>query len=179
MRAYPRMRGGTGKRQWDAPPLAGLSPHARGNPFDAKHPTTCPGPIPACAGEPLWPRQSPFGPRAYPRMRGGTAFAIPTKVSERGLSPHARGNLIDVPGKSRSGGPIPACAGEPHLVAWVLISRGAYPRMRGGTSATKSRSVLPTGLSPHARGNLEHRREKHVEPGPIPACAGELPKVAW
>ncbi len=52
MRAYPRMRGGTGENRWEDWLRMGLSPHARGNLEVLADCVDVPGPIPACAGEP-------------------------------------------------------------------------------------------------------------------------------
>ncbi len=52
MRAYPRMRGGTGKSFHGMVLSRGLSPHARGNLYTSVSKVTLKGPIPACAGEP-------------------------------------------------------------------------------------------------------------------------------
>ena len=71
--AYPRMHGGTSALTRRSSSVAGLSPHARGNPGSKGGGGAKRGPIPACTGEPLqglkWDRQG----RAYPRMHGGTS----------------------------------------------------------------------------------------------------------
>ena len=89
------MRGGTGRKVADANKVQGLSPHARGNQLDEMTKPLKPGPIPACAGEPLHGLRciSSFG--AYPRMRGGTATIAFLKQMLLGLSPHARGNRLE------------------------------------------------------------------------------------
>ena len=53
------------------------------------------GPIPACAGQPR--ARNPTGKieRAYPRLRGATASAAAAACRYTGLSPLARGNLIE------------------------------------------------------------------------------------
>ncbi len=172
-RAYPRMRGGTymnfllGVFPW------GLSPHARGNPVRLWQCQLVRGPIPACAGE---PRSASSGSNwcwAYPRMRGGTTWAVTALFPWPGLSPHARGNLKMQPMNVAAQGPIPACAGEPPNTTPKQCLHRAYPRMRGGTMVIHSSPISITGLSPHARGNLGGARCWHGRGGPIPACAGE------
>ena len=70
-------------------------------------------------------------------------------------------------------GPIPACAGEPPP-GYHVASRGwAYPRLRGGTTATLTEVPRLTGLSPPARGNRDDSELVRALNGPIPACAGE------
>ncbi len=51
--AYPRMRGGTRLFHVPSSWAEGLSPHARGNHEQIVLSCLSPGPIPACAGEPL------------------------------------------------------------------------------------------------------------------------------
>jgi len=74
--AYPRMRGGTSVNFGGLPPEAGLSPHARRNPLSDGLINFNPGPIPACAGEPLHTKLPQSQNWAYPRMRGGTGRSI-------------------------------------------------------------------------------------------------------
>ena len=133
--------------------VSGLSPRVRGNLALLIPVLPQPGPIPACAGEPLraisdpthrwaYPRvcggtrirssnQSRI--RAYPRVCGGTVNAQKTCVFCQGLSPRVRGNLQAANGCPICRGPIPACAGEPHPVTGTAYLVGAYPRVCGGT----------------------------------------------
>ncbi len=171
--AYPRMRGGTAASDTHYAEDGGLSPHARGNLWSVAMLTLPWGPIPACAGEPLSVRLACCRARAYPRMRGGTAVTSGTSLTGKGLSPHARGNLLLQPDGSPDQGPIPACAGEPATSAPPRCCGGAYPRMRGGTRPASCWRWLLAGLSPHARGNLSRYLVPLAVFGPIPACAGE------
>ena len=70
---------------------------------------------------------------AYPRLRGGTKKPGSKHVPYKGLSPLARGNQNVVVIDSFEGGPIPACAGEPHNHCGQWPDDGVYPRLRGGT----------------------------------------------
>ena len=116
---YPRVCGGTRRRLPQSPRWRGLSPRVRGN-----HPRECARypvqrSIPACAGEPLRPRDWRLCGRVYPRVCGGTTAASTPVIRAQGLSPRVRGNhhLILRPAwRVRS---IPACAGEPLL--WTHI----------------------------------------------------------
>ncbi len=112
-RAYPRMRGGTAGHKNFGFSTKGLSPHARGNPSAPRLLSCLPGPIPACAGEPVGHVAPLCGARAYPRMRGGTKLRLSDFGQVAGLSPHARGNLVVRVFDDLLQGPIPACAGEP------------------------------------------------------------------
>ena len=90
-----------------------------------------------------------------------------------GLSPRVRGNRGGGPGASRSGGSIPACAGEPRTVSSERPPSQVYPRVCGGTRPTWSTTTATWGLSPRVRGNLMAGRVTHNAGGSIPACAGE------
>ena len=113
MRVYPRVRGGTGGCVQCGSGKEGLSPRARGNPFNSSKSRKVLRSIPACAGEPGLKPFPSYKNRVYPRVRGGTHKPRGNHHRDQGLSPRARGNLLlDVsrPMKARS---IPACAGEP------------------------------------------------------------------
>ena len=173
VRAYPRMHGGTGCGQSGGNFFEGLSPHARGNRVRSSRLEARLGPIPACTGEPSYVRRLIGAPGAYPRMHGGTGALAAGVTAEQGLSPHARGNHGLARAKAGAIGPIPACTGEPLCFARQRPARWAYPRMHGGTASRISLRIHHQGLSPHARGNLEVMVNRHVQPGPIPACTGE------
>jgi len=98
---------------------------------------------------------------------------IGTRIAYSGLSPHARGNPHPIANSSPRAGPIPACAGGPPPHSKFITSRGAYPRMRGGTPWMDPAHALWMGLSPHARGNPKPARLRCCPQWPIPACAGE------
>ena len=130
---YPRVCGGTIRPCWHCVRWRGLSPRVRGNPPACAQYAAPPGSIPACAGEPLYPRRRHRTPPVYPRVCGGTLTRIWTTVLWRGLSPRVRGN----PGASWTkwmwGGSIPACAGEPAGMAGDEAAEEVYPRVCGGT----------------------------------------------
>ena len=73
---YPRVCGGTAHLPERQSEIEGLSPRVRGN-----HPTPLKlnrsrGSIPACAGEPSTCSGSRSSDRVYPRVCGGTRFAV-------------------------------------------------------------------------------------------------------
>ena len=70
-------------------------------------------------------------------------------------------------------GSIPACAGEPERRAEPLALERDYPRGCGGTGFRLSGGHALAGLSPRVRGNPRDRRSESLNPGSIPACAGE------
>jgi len=110
---YPRLRGGTEWVTPDPSPSQGLSPLARGNPLGAAALDGQHGSIPACAGEPGWIGFRHHGWRVYPRLRGGTSTCDNEHTAASGLSPLARGNLLEAKRALGVAGSIPACAGEP------------------------------------------------------------------
>ena len=171
--AYPRIRGGTDMLVVLLGHRAGLSPHPRGNRTYRPEPSGPLGPIPASAGEPLIHPEAAHENRAYPRIRGGTGRFAGKGIALKGLSPHPRGNREQFPPAQQRHGPIPASAGEPRTQRIHAASRGAYPRIRGGTRMS-DRSLPPIqGLSPHPRGNQHVDDLTPAKFGPIPASAGE------
>ena len=130
---YPRVCGGTARRNLLDIPCKGLSPRVRGNPVWKPAPLILWRSIPACAGEPAPAQPDKHNPWVYPRVCGGTPIAgcgIP-RIS--GLSPRVRGNPHRRLPPWPSQGSIPACAGEPPLPKAGSPIAGVYPRVCGGT----------------------------------------------
>ena len=151
----------------------GLSPRVRGN-------LSSDGPviirlrsIPACAGEPGEHQLYMSGRRVYPRVCGGTLFALCKQRLHSGLSPRVRGNHLNLLRTVESQRSIPACAGEPIFAGYELCHCGVYPRVCGGTTLRQYRNVSCGGLSPRVRGNLRVRPVFVENRRSIPACAGE------
>mgnify|MGYP001056592082 CR=1 FL=1 len=96
MWAYPRSRGATADCVEDRSPPKGLSPLARGNLPPVGRCCLDEGPIPARAGQPQKATRAPKRTRAYPRSRGATTVPPNAPKEPRGLSPLARGNLLQL-----------------------------------------------------------------------------------
>ena len=112
-RVYPRVCGGTRRIFVNSMSDLGLSPRVRGNQCRRQNGRRNAGSIPACAGEPAVRAGTPERPAVYPRVCGGTPWALKRWTNFRGLSPRVRGNRwfpTDAICRRRS---IPACAGEP------------------------------------------------------------------
>ena len=174
-RVYPRVCGGTCELRASSLTKVGLSPRVRGNHKYLTHYRLYHWSIPACAGEPGLLDFRASGHTVYPRVCGGTMASSNASVADSGLSPRVRGNLnllchIKPPVRS-----IPACAGEPLCLAWVVRLFEVYPRVCGGTSSTSSIRRGPHGLSPRVRGNQGAAVLEERDPRSIPACAGEPP----
>ena len=192
-RVYPRVCGGTFEFTAGNPFAEGLSPRVRGNHVGELLDLHAAGSIPACAGEPAHHGRGLLQHRVYPRVCGGTSWAGLPDLMDRGLSPRVRGNFklsnlaSSVTGLSprvRGNRPansinlgrlrsIPACAGEPVLGGVISRPARVYPRVCGGTAASRLRPSRIGGLSPRVRGNHIIRVLVYGEVGSIPACAGE------
>ena len=153
--------------------FSGLSPRARGNVRVEFTDHVLFGSIPASAGERGHGGYSRSSLRVYPRERGGTMKYRWRPISNRGLSPRARGNALQHFGRRHRRGSIPASAGERGGQGCRYPQTWVYPRERGGTCELLERNLDFQGLSPRARGNACHRLLKIQLSGSIPASAGE------
>ena len=186
------MYGETANISGHADPPAGLSPHVRGNRYEASSLGAVTRSIPACTGKPSPRFISRPQPSVYPRMYGETKAYRTAQLFFRGLSPHVRGNLVadawgwyplgSIPactGKpraaayARNSGSIPACTGKPDRAHERRGGDGVYPRMYGETYVMPPISISVRGLSPHVRGNRCSRRKPPRKKGSIPACTGK------
>ena len=171
--AYPRSRGATNTCRRRRHSQSGLSPLARGNRRISYHHVLRKGPIPARAGQPGGEDGEHGAFRAYPRSRGATVQGLPSVFSSRGLSPLARGNLLQAVLERAGAGPIPARAGQPVDTLACGHTPWAYPRSRGATTTLTPAPSMAWGLSPLARGNRIARPDGCLRGGPIPARAGQ------
>ena len=174
---YPRVCGGTLAILASDRLLGGLSPRVRGNRRHVWHTGELRRSIPACAGEPGHSAAGWRIPGVYPRVCGGTPSMRRRSPCRQGLSPRVRGNHGGGILRRAAAGSIPACAGEPAACPRGNGWCGVYPRVCGGTAASRAGTGPPSGLSPRVRGDRLPRRPNHGGPGSIPACAGE-PAVA-
>ena len=172
-RAYPRVCGGAWTRLALAWCLPGLSPRVRGSRSACECDNLVGGSIPACAGEPFECLRLVVDIGVYPRVCGGADLALGADDVGLGLSPRVRGSRQL---KCRIGaglGSIPACAGEPATARAPRPSCRVYPRVCGGARARAGGRRAVQGLSPRVRGSPRCGGGVAVEPGSIPACAGE------
>ena len=160
-------------RQFPRQVMWGLSPRVRGNLHAPGHSGVRNRSIPACAGEPIRPRDRWTSPRVYPRVCGGTRILLNRRQRRQGLSPRVRGNRPALSERADRGGSIPACAGEPRTAASSGAGRRVYPRVCGGTVGGFPVLMAGQGLSPRVRGNQSPTRGGFPWRGSIPACAGE------
>ena len=132
-RAYPRVCGATPALTSSPLSASGLSPRVRGNLLPRPPEKNCPGPIPACAGQPRMDAHCTGPGGAYPRVCGATGLRLSLQGCLRGLSPRVRGNPYSLMCMVAALGPIPACAGQPRMPMRGPRCRGAYPRVCGAT----------------------------------------------
>ena len=129
--------------------------------------------IPARTGEP--PGCARVSDRAwvYPRTYGGTVRLIVLYPLADGLSPHVRGNLLNLPLDGPHFRSIPARTGEPVESITIGGCNWVYPRTYGGTVLTEIFARCDDGLSPHVRGNPQGDVQGRIDRRSIPARTGE------
>ena len=172
-KVYPRECGGTPAWLWVEKVVPGLSPRVRGNPLGKtgfKYPQRS---IPASAGEPSSKYRTKGANKVYPRECGGTQYHSTMNRGVTGLSPRVRGNHDQYVALAKTGGSIPASAGEPPQMALEGSPSWVYPRECGGTVFISGTAVTFRGLSPRVRGNLCPGQDNERCWRSIPASAGE------
>ena len=153
--------------------MAGLSPLARGNLNANAGCANNVGPIPARTGQPKRAVYYRIVWGAYPRSHGATVNEALKSIGVEGLSPLARGNLIQAVLARNFTGPIPARTGQPVQYIHYYEYPRAYPRSHGATEEHERYVEKIEGLSPLARGNPATTVKKVAGKGPIPARTGQ------
>ena len=115
---------------------------------------------------PVFAPQALFQKISIPSAQAGTA-------TRQGVSPRARGNVVDPHVAVDDAGSIPASAGERGIGPAPAAGNKVYPRERGGTFARPILERGNVGLSPRARGNGRPGDPGQAHAGSIPASAGE------
>ena len=170
---YPRVCGGSQRKDGGIAPPVGLSPRVRGKhrPHRPNRPTRWS--IPACAGEARGNRQPQGVQPVYPRVCGGSEPPTPMMWRAKGLSPRVRGKLCAAGSCWAGTRSIPACAGEAAYGAAYWGVFAVYPRVCGGSCSRFSQHHPLLGLSPRVRGKRPSVRPSLLFQRSIPACAGE------
>ena len=106
-------------------------------------------------------------------MGGGNWTAERLKAGSWGLSPRGRGKPAEFANDLLAKRSIPAWAGETPgpPVADSMVE--VYPRVGGGNDLAEGPFLGPEGLSPRGRGKLMPGQDRCLDPGSIPAWAGE------
>ena len=150
----------------------GSSPRMRGTRMSSYVRTVRVGIIPAYAGN-TNPRQlKRFNARDHPRVCGehrtGSNIALPIP----GSSPRMRGTLPPSVRQIVPAGIIPAYAGNTSTKRSTDRSCRDHPRVCGEHATIVPTASTPAGSSPRMRGTHRPRKQGHVQPGIIPAYAG-------
>ena len=151
----------------------GRSPRVRGSRSNTGRCLMGERSIPACAGEPLGQRPAwPVG-RVDPRVCGGAEVQLARVRHCSGRSPRVRGSRMPKRREIRTGGSIPACAGEPCADTRRGTRTRVDPRVCGGATKCGAVAAAVTGRSPRVRGSLARQALPAQTVRSIPACAGE------
>ena len=100
-------------------------------------------------------------------------MSILGRLGLTGLSPRARGSLIEVAAVADREGSIPAGAGKPGRELGLPAMARVYPRGRGEALGPSRFHGFSKGLSPRARGSHVAALVNHHVTGSIPAGAGK------
>ena len=150
----------------------GLSPRVRGHRGGTQTTVSQTGTIPAGAGTPRRPAQSPVAPGDYPRGCGDTRSTWSLHATVVGLSPRVRGHLTFSDRSRARHGTIPAGAGTPRPLVGRRARIRDYPRGCGDTRSASCRPRRCAGLSPRVRGHRDLDRAMEAHGRTIPAGAG-------
>ena len=131
---YPRWRGELDRRQIASTSGYGLSPLARGTQARGAGRRWRQRFIPAAAGNSARLVISTQHYSVYPRCRGELFTQPSPKLTIPGLSPLARGTLIDISDEEVYRRFIPAGAGNSIYCAISFALNAVYPRWRGELS---------------------------------------------
>ena len=171
------MGGGNSTERHPIAEICGLSPRGRGKPLHAPLFIHRAGSIPAWAGETGGYRTQGRRRGVYPRVGGGNSTRYTAKSQPEGLSPRGRRKPLHKPEPRKSGGSIPAWAGETSVGYGSANIRAVYPRVGGGNLYASSNRLPSCGLSPRGRGKPRALEPAAAVVRSIPAWAGETPRL--
>ncbi len=149
---YPRWRGEHFSHIFSMSCAAGLSPLARGTHKHCSYVNWINRFIPAGAGNTQTGSFSTARPAVYPRWRGEHRYAVRENILRTGLSPLARGTLVEADEIVVSIRFIPAGAGNTAPGNRLNPVLPVYPRWRGEHVLRGWIVNAANGLSPLARG---------------------------
>ena len=156
----------------------GSSPRVRGKRAPQVTENSTSGLIPACAGK------TESGPVAFdmrgahPRVCGENMPLSGPLGPGRGSSPRVRGKRRASPGRRRSCGLIPACAGKTPVSLPREAGSRAHPRVCGENVRGAREGPAHDGSSPRVRGKLTEWFSVGIPGRLIPACAGKT-RPTW
>ena len=169
---YPRVYGESDEWTITAPNDRGLSPRVRGIRRRSERHALRNGSIPACTGNPVAATPLAATSRVYPRVYGESGSRGSAPATLGGLSPRVRGIRPDGQAGGARSGSIPACTGNPALLAQRNGRKKVYPRVYGESQYERYKTEMDGGLSPRVRGIPQAGREGIAIERSIPACTG-------
>ena len=156
----------------------GSSPLSRGIPARGRPGNVRTGIIPALAGNTSWWNMYDVHHRDHPRSRGEYEQSVRRTRFGQGSSPLSRGIRTELTAKVDREGIIPALAGNTEVIELANFLATDHPRSRGEYDSTKPSTWMVTGSSPLSRGIRRHPSGLHLQPGIIPALAGNTHHVS-
>ena len=152
--------------------IAGSSPRMRGSPMNVLRNSLGTGIIPAHAGLTPFTESDLPKLRDHPRVCGAHVISPRAQRPLLGSSPHMRGSLQPLAGRTELLGIIPAYAGLTSSTLLRTRNSGDHPRVCGAHSSPKFWPSPAPGSSPRMRGSPFVTPEPTPTEGIIPAYAG-------
>ena len=144
----------------------------RGTPLQETHRPRPNGIIPAYAGNTPDVARRACLSGDHPRVCGEHSHSPSAMSVPGGSSPHMRGTHPTAHVRPIRRGIIPAYAGNTSVGCMSHDRTGDHPRICGEHLKTVVPMVPTVGSSPHMRGTHRLGEQGHVQPGIIPAYAG-------
>ena len=174
------------RRRWDHPrvcgehqspipliqPVTGSSPRMRGTRTDRTAGAGTAGIIPAYAGNTDDWHGNAYEARDHPRVCGEHIKYAVEGATSQGSSPRMRGTPTQTVEILFLSGIIPAYAGNTTIFCHTISSHRDHPRVCGEHEQGGADLVVIIGSSPRMRGTRHRRPDRRVQPGIIPAYAG-------
>ena len=179
MVVYPRWRGELDRTASVVSSGSGLSPLARGTPVFANLWTIAIRFIPAGAGNTYIRAKNKATATVYPRWRGEHHKETILRFVQVGLSPLARGTLLQCQQSFPDCRFIPAGAGNTRRWHRQTPVLSVYPRWRGEHYRDRFWNLQRGGLSPLARGTPVSGLSDDICARFIPAGAGNTLNITY
>ena len=128
--------------------------------------------IPACAGNRLCGLCGLWASRDHPRVCGEQFHDVSIPLVLQGSSPRVRGTELPQYREGGGLGIIPACAGNSLGRLSPPLPNRDHPRVCGEQAASAAFVIISPGSSPRVRGTEPTRKAIRLQSGIIPACAG-------
>ena len=171
-RDHPRACGAHAIHRERPAQAAGSSPRMRGSRDIPQSSAASVGIIPAYAGLTHGAYSMLCQVRDHPRVCGAHRVRLTMHSTRKGSSPHMRGSLQPLAGRTELLGIIPAYAGLTSSTLLRTRNSGDHPRVCGAHSSPKFWPSPAPGSSPRMRGSPFVTPEPTPTEGIIPAYAG-------